>query len=173
MRLISPRRDAATDRTNSPPSPIRHVAAQSHHPETVSDVKPTVRSPRLAIGIAKLTAVLVKWTMRNATATVRIANPLPRTAKSANYYVNCPSTMWCGEGDEMIFIDGDNNNMTLDLASVSYWYQDAASPLPRSFTQAERQPMPAITASVIHLWRDAWRKAHGNSPPLWGNERQP
>ena len=112
-----------------------------------------------------------------------------------NYYVNCPSTMWYGEGDEMVFIDGateptlngtgtedyfntswspkelfqhpnfgyarvnqetgwlgrthvyrfhvadpiyfakscrytiehgHNNNLTLDLASVAYWYQDTA-----------------------------------------------
>ena len=159
-----------------------------------------------------------------------------------NYYVNCPSTMWYGEGDEMVFIDGDaeptlngtgtedyfntswspkelfqhpyfgyarvnnetgwlgrthlyrfhiadpiyfekscrytiehgdNDNLTLDLASVAYWYQDTASPLPRAFTKQERQPMPAITPSDIHLWRDAWRKAHGNTPTLWGNERQP
>ena len=159
-----------------------------------------------------------------------------------NYYVNCPSTMWYGEGDEMVFIDGDphptlngtgtedyfntswspkelfqhpffgyarvngetgwlgrthlyrfhltdpvyfdqscrftiehghNNNLTLDLASVAYWYQDSASPLPRSFTKAERKPMPAITPSDIHLWRDAWRKQHGGDPSLWGNERKP
>jgi hypothetical protein len=158
-----------------------------------------------------------------------------------NYYVNCPSTMWYGEGDEMIFIDGDtkptlngtgtedyfntswspkemvqhpyfgyprvngetgwfgrthvyrfhladpvyfdtscrytiehghDNNLTLDLASVAYWYQDSAAPLPRSFTKAERQPMPAITPSDIHLWRDAWRKQHGSAPTLWGNERK-
>jgi hypothetical protein len=159
-----------------------------------------------------------------------------------NYYVNCPSTMWYGEGDEMVFIDGDphptlngtgtedyfntswspkelfqhpyfgyarvngetgwlgrthlyrfhiadpvhfekscrftiehghNNALTLDLASVAYWYQDAAGPLPRSFTKAERQPLPAITPSDIHLWRDAWRRQHGNTPLLWGNERKP
>lgn len=158
-----------------------------------------------------------------------------------NYYVNCPSTMWYGEGDEMIFLDGSatptlngtgtedyfntswspkelfqnpyfgyarvngetgwlgrthlyrfhiadpvyfqkscrytiehghNNNLTLDLASVAYWYQDTASPLPPELTKAQRQPMPAITPSDIHLWRDAWRKAHGNSPTLWGNERK-
>jgi hypothetical protein len=157
-----------------------------------------------------------------------------------NYYVNCPSTMWYGEGDEMVFIDGDphptlngtgtedffntswspkelfqhpyfgyprvnngtgwlgrthlyrffvadpihfdkscrftiehghNNNLTLDLASVAYWYQDTASPLPRTFTRAERKPMPEIDASDIHLWRDAWRKKNGNDPQLWGNER--
>ena len=158
-----------------------------------------------------------------------------------NYYVNCPSPMWYGEGDEMIFIDGDprptlngtgtedyfntswspkelfqhpyfgyarvnqetgwlgrthvyrfhiadpihfekscrytiehghNNNLTLDLASVAYWYQDAAAPLPRAPTKAERKPRPEITPSDIHLWRDAWRRAHGNGPTLWGNERK-
>jgi hypothetical protein len=159
-----------------------------------------------------------------------------------NYYVNCPSTMWYGEGDEMVFIDGDaqptlngtgtedyfntswspkelfqhpyfgyarvnnetgwlghthvyrfhvadpvyfekscqftiehghNNNLTLDLASVAYWYQDRASPLPPAPSKAERKPMPAITPSDVHLWRDAWRKQNGNSPTLWGNERKP
>jgi len=159
-----------------------------------------------------------------------------------NYYVNSPGPMWYGEGDEMVFIDGEalpsingtgtedyfntswspkelfqhpyfgyarvngetgwlgrthlyrfhiadpiyfdkscrytiehghNNCLTLDLASVAYWYQDEASPLPRSFTKEERKPMPAIDASDIHLWRDAWRKQQGGSPTLWGNERKP
>ena len=159
-----------------------------------------------------------------------------------NYYVNCPTTMWYGEGDEMVFIDGDphptlngtgtedffntswspkelfhhpyfgygrvnnatgwlgrthayrfhladpvyfdksclftiehghDNNLTLDLASVAYWYQDTANPLPRTLTKAERKPQPEITESDIHLWRDAWRKQNGNSPTLWGNERKP
>ena len=159
-----------------------------------------------------------------------------------NYYVNSPGPMWYGEGDEMVFIDGEalpsingtwtedyfntswspkelfqhpyfgyarvngetgwlgrthlyrfhiadpiyfdkacrytiehghNNCLTLDLASVAYWYQDEASPLPRSFTKAERQPMPAIGASDIHLWRDAWRRQQGGGPTLWGNEKKP
>lgn len=125
-----------------------------------------------------------------------------------NYYVNCPITGWYGEGDDMIFIDGDtvptlngtgtedffntswcpkvllqhpyfgyprvnaetgwhgrthiyrffitdpihfkksckltiehgvNNNLTLDLASVSYWYLDKATALPRALTKNNRQ----------------------------------
>ncbi len=124
-----------------------------------------------------------------------------------NYYINKPNIIWYGEGDEMIFIDGDTlpvitgtgtedffntsfapkelfthpyfrfarvNNETgwlghthayrffiadpvvfdsscrftiehghenqevLDLASVTYWYQDEASPLPKSFKKDER-----------------------------------
>ncbi len=158
-----------------------------------------------------------------------------------NYYVNCPSTMWYGEGDEMIFIDGDtlptfngtgtedffntswspkelfshpyygyprvnnetgwlgrthvyrffiadpiyfdqscrltiehghNNNLTLDLASVAYWYQEAASALPRSLTKEERQPKPLIGPTDIHLWRNQWRIGMGRDPELWGNERK-
>jgi len=157
-----------------------------------------------------------------------------------NYYVNCPTTMWYGEGDEMVFIDGDvlptfngtgtedffntswcpkeilqhpyfgyprvnnetgwlghthiyrffiadpvyfdkscrftiehghNNNLTLDLASVAYWYQDVASGLPRTFTKAEREHMPLIGASEIHLWRHSWRLEKDSDPGLWGNER--
>ncbi len=156
-----------------------------------------------------------------------------------NYYVNCPSTMWYGEGDEMVFIDGDTipafngtgtedffnmswcpkepyqhpyfgfgrvnnetgwlgrthlyrffiadpvyfdkscrftiehghaNNLTLDLASVAYWYQDNAAKLPRSFTKAERQPKPVIGPSEIHLWRNAWRLEHKSGSKLWGDE---
>jgi hypothetical protein len=159
-----------------------------------------------------------------------------------NYYVNCPSTMWYGEGDEMVFIDGDatptlvgtgtedffntswcpkelfqhpyygyprvnnetgwlghthvyrffiadpvffdksckftiehghNNNLTLDLASVAYWYQDKAAPLPRSFTKEERMHKPIIGASEIHKWRDAWRIENGEKSKLWGDEKRP
>jgi hypothetical protein len=158
-----------------------------------------------------------------------------------NYYINCPTTMWYGEGDEMVFIDGDtiptlngtgtedffntswcpkellqhpyfgyprvnnetgwlgrthvyrffitdpvffdksckftiehghNNNLTLDLASVAYWYQESASRLPRSFTKAERQYKPIIGASEIHLWRNSWRIGNGNNPKLWGDENK-
>jgi hypothetical protein len=156
-----------------------------------------------------------------------------------NYYVNCPSTMWYGEGDEMVFIDGDtipafngtgtedffnmswcpkepyqhpyfgfgrvngetgwlghthlyryfiadqvyfdkscrftiehghDNNLTLDLSSVAYWYQDTPGKLPKSFSKAERQPMPLIGASEIHLWRNAWRVEHKSGNKLWGDE---
>ena len=157
-----------------------------------------------------------------------------------NYYINCPTTMWYGEGDEMVFIDGDtlptfngtgtedffntswcpkelyqhpyygyprvnnetgwlgrthvyrffitdpiyfhescrftiehghNNNLTLDLASVAYWYQDRAAGLPRSFTKAERKPKPVVGPTEIHLWRNAWRIDKGSSPELWGIEK--
>jgi len=155
-----------------------------------------------------------------------------------NYYVHSPTPMWYGEGNDMIFIDGDtlptlrgtgtedyfntawcpktafsnpyygyprvnndigwlgrthlyrwhindpiffnkdlrftiehghNNVLTLDLASVAYWYQDKASPVPAIPDAAGRQVRPNIGPVDIHRWRDAWRKAKGNDPKLWGN----
>jgi hypothetical protein len=143
-----------------------------------------------------------------------------------NYYINSPVTSWYGEGDEMIFIDGEtlpsivgtgtedffntswcpkelfqhpyfgyprvnnqkgwlgrthvyrffiqdpfyfdksckftiehghNNNLTLDLASVAYWYQEKASALARSFSKEERQPKPIIDSSNIKVWRNIWQ----------------
>jgi Protein of unknown function (DUF2961) len=157
-----------------------------------------------------------------------------------NYYVNSPTPVWYGEGNDMIFIDGatsptligtgtedyfntawcpksvysnpyygyprvnndigwlgrthmyrfhitdplffnsafkftiehgHNNVLTLDLASVAYWYQDEASPIPPIPDKETRKPMPLITIGDIHRWRNEWRKNHGNDPELWGNEK--
>ena len=156
-----------------------------------------------------------------------------------NYYVHSPTPYWYGEGDDMIFIDGDslptlngtgtedyfntswgapktpystpyfgyarvnndmgflgrthiyrfnipdpiyfdkslrftiehgsNNVMTLDLASVAYWYLSEASPVPAIPDKEGRKPRPLINIGDIHRWRDAWRKSRGNDPKLWGN----
>ena len=156
-----------------------------------------------------------------------------------NYYVHCPTTMWYGEGDDMIFIDGDteptlhgtgtedyfntswcpkilyshpyygyarvnnnigwlgrthvyrfhisdpiyfdkslkfsiehghNNVLTLDLASVAYWYQEKASPIPAIPGKELRKPLPEITPAQIHKWRHEWRLNKGGDDKLWGNE---
>lgn len=155
-----------------------------------------------------------------------------------NYYVNSPTPMWYGEGDEMICIDGSktpsmtgtgtedyfntawcpktafsnpyygyprvnndigwlgrthlyrfhiadplyfnthfkfsiehghNNVLTLDLASVAYWYQTEASAVPPIPDKESRRPMPLINSGDIHRWRNEWRKNNGNDPKLWGN----
>lgn len=158
-----------------------------------------------------------------------------------NYYVHSPTPMWYGEGDDMIFIDGDTlptlngtgtedyfntawcpntlyahpyygyprvnndvgwlgrthvyrfhisdpiyfdkslkftiehghaNVLTLDLASVAYWYQESASRIPAIAGKEERKPMPFVRPADIHIWRDAWRESKGGDRKLWGNERQ-
>ncbi len=153
-----------------------------------------------------------------------------------NYYVQSPSPLWYGEGDDMIFIDGEttpslngtgtedyfntawgpkvlythpyfgyarvnndigtlgrthlyrfhitdpiyfskslkftiehghNNEMTLDLASVAYWYAKEASPVPDIPDAKARRPMPLINSYDIHRWRNEWRKNRGKDPKLW------
>jgi len=67
---------------------------------------------------------------------------------------------------------GHNNNLTLDLSSVAYWYQsDPHKAYPDMPSREERAPKAFIGASDMHLWRDAWRRALGNDPKLWGKER--
>jgi len=66
---------------------------------------------------------------------------------------------------------GHNNNLTLDLASVAYWYQlppfNELPPLP---DKEARAPKPFIEHYNMHKWRHEWRKNNGNDPQLWGNE---
>ncbi|MCG2462377.1 DUF2961 domain-containing protein [Flavobacteriaceae bacterium F89] len=159
-----------------------------------------------------------------------------------NYYVNSPTPIWYGEGDDMIYIDGEsspslhgtgtedyfnsawgpkeifshpyfgyprvngnmgwfgrthvyryhitdpihfdtsfkftiehghNNNLTLDLASVAYWYQGKPFPkFPRLQDKNMRKPMPSPLVQDIHIWRDAWRRSKGYDRQLWGNEKK-
>jgi len=65
---------------------------------------------------------------------------------------------------------GHANSLTLDLATVAYWYQsEPHTPFPPMPSKELRQPMPAINFVDIHKWRDAWRREMGGGP-LWGNE---
>jgi len=66
---------------------------------------------------------------------------------------------------------GHANVLTLELASVAYWYQSLPSkPLPTLPSAEERAPLPEVSTVDVHRWRDAWRKAMGGGS-LWGNER--
>jgi len=67
---------------------------------------------------------------------------------------------------------GHNNCLTLDLASVAYWYQaPPLSKLPPIPDKASRNPKRFIQPADIHKWRHQWRQAHGSDDQLWGNER--
>ncbi len=64
---------------------------------------------------------------------------------------------------------GHNNNLTLDLATVAYWYQSKpAAKFPPLPDREARKPRPFIGASDIHKWRHEWRKSQGADPKLWG-----
>jgi len=66
---------------------------------------------------------------------------------------------------------GHDNNLTLDLSTVAYWYQaephKAYPPLPG---REARKNMPAIDVREVHRWRHAWRQSMGNGKTLWGQE---
>ncbi len=157
-----------------------------------------------------------------------------------NYFVNSPTPVWYGEGDDMIFIDGDemptlhgtgtedyfnhswcpnevflhpyfgyartpsqiewlgrthayrfhiddpihfnqsirftiehghNNCLTLEMASVAYFYMDRPTRLDPIPGKEERRLMPEINHLDIHRWRHEWRKNYGEEKNPWGNER--
>lgn len=65
---------------------------------------------------------------------------------------------------------GHANVLTLDMASVAYWYQtEPHRPLPDMLPKESRQNMPPIGVVDVHKWRGAWRDMKGNGK-LWGNE---
>ena len=66
---------------------------------------------------------------------------------------------------------GNNNSLTLDLASVAYWYQDEAVAVPAIANKEERKPKSFNNAIEIHKWRNEWRKNSGGDRQLWGDEK--
>jgi hypothetical protein len=159
-----------------------------------------------------------------------------------NYFVNCPTPVWYGEGDDMFFIDGSekpvlhgtgtedyfnsswcpnelyehayfgyarvpdklmwmgrthcyrfhiedpvffdkslkfsiehghSNVLTLEMASVAYWYQDAPVKLEPIPDKEARKLLPVINMIDIHRWRHEWRKNMGEDNNPWGNEIAP
>lgn len=157
-----------------------------------------------------------------------------------NYFVNSPTPLWYGEGDDMFFIDGEQqpslhgtgtedyfnsswcpneryehayfgyartpddigwlgrthcyrfhiddpihfdeslrftiehghaNNLTLEMASVAYWYLDKPSKVDPIPSKEERKFMPVINYMDMHRWRHEWRKNIGTESNPWGNER--
>jgi hypothetical protein len=156
-----------------------------------------------------------------------------------NYFVNSPTPVWYGEGDDFFFIDGEkqpslhgtgtedyfnsswcpnelyshayfgyarvpsdigwlgrthayrfhledpvyfdeslrftiehghNNCLTLEMASVAYWYQDQPVQLAPIPTKEERKLKPTINYLDMHRWRHEWRKNKGSDTNPWGNE---
>jgi hypothetical protein len=65
---------------------------------------------------------------------------------------------------------GHANCLTLEIASVAYWYQTLPSkPFPPLPGAEERVPMPELGVVDFHRQRDAWRREKGGGK-LWGHE---
>jgi hypothetical protein len=62
---------------------------------------------------------------------------------------------------------GHANVLTLELATVAYWYQALPSkPFPMLASAVARKPLPLVTPVNVHVWRDAWREKLGGGK-LW------
>jgi hypothetical protein len=67
---------------------------------------------------------------------------------------------------------GHANALTLELATVAYWYQTLPSkPFPPFPSVAARQPLPEIGVVDVHRFREAYRQAHG-AGRIWGQTTQ-
>jgi len=67
---------------------------------------------------------------------------------------------------------GHNNNLTLDIATVAYWYQkEPHKEFPQLPNREARKPKPSIGVVEMHRWRNEWRKSKGGDPHLWGDEK--
>ncbi|MCG9895290.1 MAG: DUF2961 domain-containing protein [Fimbriimonadaceae bacterium] len=65
---------------------------------------------------------------------------------------------------------GHANVMSLNLASVAYWYQTMPGrAFPVLAPVDQRIPGPDTSVVDVHRWRDAWRRSRGGGR-LWGNE---
>lgn len=57
---------------------------------------------------------------------------------------------------------GHANCLTLEIASVAYWYQTLPSrPFPPLPAADQRQPLPEMTPVDVHCWRERWRQEMG------------
>ncbi|HWD39738.1 MAG TPA: glycoside hydrolase family 172 protein [Fimbriimonas sp.] len=66
---------------------------------------------------------------------------------------------------------GHANCLTLDLASVAYWYQTLPSkPFPALPSAEERKPRPTVGVVELHRQREAWRQSRG-AGLQWGDEK--
>ncbi|MBO9592859.1 MAG: DUF2961 domain-containing protein [Niabella sp.] len=101
----------------------------------------------------------------------RVNNDIGWLGRTHLYRFNITDPFYFNTAFRFSIEHGHNNVLTLDLASVAYWYQPEAHAVPAIPSKAARQPMPMIDIGDIHRWRNEWRKSKNNDPKLWGNER--
>jgi hypothetical protein len=88
------------------------------------------------------------------------------------YRFNISDPLYFDKSLKFTIEHGHNNCLTLDLASVAYWYQaPPLTKLPPAPDKKSRQPKRFIRPADIHKWRHEWRKNKGGDNQLWGNER--
>ncbi|WP_343303500.1 glycoside hydrolase family 172 protein [Chitinophaga niabensis] len=99
----------------------------------------------------------------------RVNNDMGWLGRTHLYRFHVTDPLFFNKSLKFTIEHGHNNVLTLDLASVAYWYQNEASPVPPIPDKESRRPKPFIGIGDFHKWRNEWRKSKGNDPQLWGN----
>lgn len=99
----------------------------------------------------------------------RVNNEMGWLGRTHLYRFHIADPLFFNKDFKFTIEHGHNNVLTLDLASVAYWYQNEASPVPAIPDKESRKPKPFIGIGDFHKWRNEWRKSKGNDPQLWGN----
>ncbi|MFW5697387.1 MAG: DUF2961 domain-containing protein, partial [Fimbriimonadaceae bacterium] len=90
--------------------------------------------------------------------------------RTHNYRFHIEDPIRFGKSLHASIEHGHANVLTLEMASVAYWYQTLPSkPFPSLASAKDREPRKEIGAHEIHRWRDTWRKQMGGGA-LWGDE---
>ncbi len=101
----------------------------------------------------------------------RVNNGTGWLGRTHTYRFHITDPVYFDESLEFSIEHGHNNNLTLDLASVAYWYQEEPhNPFPPLPTKEERAPKDFINAADIQKWRQAWQRQFKEDSVIWGNE---
>jgi hypothetical protein len=101
----------------------------------------------------------------------RVNNNIGWLGRTHVYRFNISDPIFFDRSFKHTIEHGHNNCLTLDLASVAYWYQQPPlMPLAPIPNKEQRAFKPLTGLWEIHQWRNEWRKAKGGDPKLWGNE---
>lgn len=102
----------------------------------------------------------------------RVNNDVGWLGRTHLYRFHLSDPLYFSKSFKFTIEHGHNNCLTLDLASVAYWYQ--LPPLKKLLplkNKDDRKPKDFISPQQIHEWRHEWRKARGNKRTLWGFEK--
>lgn len=97
----------------------------------------------------------------------KVNNDIGFLGKTHIYRFNIADPIYFDQSFKFTIEHGSMNVLTLDLASVAYWYQDVASKVPAIPNMEERKPQQMIGPVDIHRWRNEWRKNNANGTKLW------
>lgn len=101
----------------------------------------------------------------------RVNNGTGWLGRTHSYRFHITDPVYFDESLEFRIEHGHNNNLTLDIASVAYWYQEEPhKPFPPLPSKEERAPKEFINPADIQKWRQAWQREFGGDSLLWGKE---